>query len=113
QEILTAVMDPANPVFKPGVLNPSATPADFDHMMTGEVMFSLYTVNRQNIFNDFFSPDQLPAQRLSFNNNDDNQSRKDALYDDQNDYRLKAWLTQSTANGSFLTHVKFNTGDNS
>lgn len=112
QEILAAVMDPAHPVFKLGVLNPAAIPADYDHMMMQEVLFALYTVNRQNIFNAFFSPDQLATHRLSFNNNDDNQSRKNALYDDQNDYRLKAWITQNTASGSFLTHIKFNVGAN-
>lgn len=112
QEILTAVTDPALPVFKLGVLNATAAPADYDHMMVQGVMFSLYTINRQNIYTTFFSPDQLANRRLSFNNNDDNQARKNALYDDQNDYRLKAWVTQSNANGSYLTHIKFNVGTN-
>lgn len=107
QEILTAVLDPAKPIFKTGVANPTAIPADFDHLVVSEVMFSLYTISRQNIYNNFFSPDLVKDARLPFNNNDDNQSRKNALYDDQNDYRLKAWMTLSNTNGSFLTHVKF------
>jgi len=107
QEILTAVLDPGKPIFKMGVANPAAIPADFDHMIMSEVMFSLYKINRQNIYTSFFSPDVAKEARLSFNNNDDNQSRKNGLYDDQNDYRLKAWMTLTNTNGSFLTHVKF------
>jgi hypothetical protein len=107
QQILTAVLDPNKPIFKIGVANAAATPADFDHMIVSEVMFSLYKINRQNIYNSFFTPDLAKESRLSFNNNDDNQSRKTALYDDQNDYRLKAWLTLTNTNGSFLTHVKY------
>jgi hypothetical protein len=107
QEILAAVLEPGKPVFRIGVANPAAIPADFDHMIMSEVMFSLYKVNRQNIYTTFFSPDVPKETRLSFNNNDDNQARKNGLYDDQNDYRLKAWLTLTNTNGSFLTHVKY------
>ncbi|MGN6416975.1 MAG: RagB/SusD family nutrient uptake outer membrane protein [Pseudobacter sp.] len=107
REILTAVLDPAKPVFRIGVQNPAAAPSDFDHMIVNEVMFSLYTINRQNLYNNFFTPDLIKERRLSFNNNDDNQTRKNALYDDQNDVRLKAWMTQTNTNGSFLTHVKY------
>jgi hypothetical protein len=107
QQVLTAVLDPNKPIFKIGVANATATPADFDHMIVSEVMFSLYKVNRQNIYTSFFTPDLAKESRLSFNNNDDNQSRKTALYDDQNDFRLKAWLTLTNTNGSFLTHVKY------
>lgn len=107
QEILAAVLAPGKPIFKIGVANAAAIPADFDHMIVSEVMFSLYKINRQNIYTTFFSPDVVKDSRLSFNNNDDNQSRKNGLYDDQNDYRLKAWLTLTNTNGSFLTHVKY------
>jgi hypothetical protein len=107
QQILTAVLDPNKTIFKPGVTSPNAIPAEFDHMIVQEVMFALYTISRQNIFTSLFSPDIVSDWRLSFNNYDDNQARKNALYDDQNDYRLKAWMTQNNTNGSFLTHVKF------
>lgn len=108
QSILTAVLDPAKPIFKIGPANPTAIVADFDHLFTQEVMFSLYTNNRQTkVYSAFFSPDQDKAIRLPFNNNDDNQTRKTALYDDQNDFRLKAWLTLINTNGAFLTHVKY------
>ncbi|MBO9634791.1 MAG: RagB/SusD family nutrient uptake outer membrane protein [Chitinophagaceae bacterium] len=113
EDILIETLDPAKPIFGLGPANPTATPAEFDHMFLPEVLFSLFKINRQNIYNNFFAPDLQKELRLSFNNNDDNQSRKTALYDDQNDFRLKAWLTLSNTNGNFLTHVKFAVNPNS
>ncbi|UYQ92660.1 RagB/SusD family nutrient uptake outer membrane protein [Chitinophaga horti] len=112
QEVLTAVLDPAKTIFPIGITNPSATPADFDHMIRNEVMFALYKVNRNTVYTNFFTPDLQKDQRLSFNNNDANESRKNALYDDQNDYRLKAWMSLSNPNGAFLTHIKFSVASN-
>lgn len=113
EEILGEVLNPAKPIFKIGVANPAAVPADFDHMIQSEVMFSLYKVNRQNIYNNYFSPEIQKEQRLSFNNYDDNQGRKNALYDDVNDLRLKSWMIMTNTNGAFLTHVKYSVTSNS
>ncbi len=113
QEVLTAAVNQAKPIFQLGVANPTATPADFDHMIRSEVMFALYKVERNLIYTTYFSPDLAKDVRLSFNNNDDNQSRKNALYDDQNDYRLKSWLLLTNTNGAFVTHVKFSVTTNS
>jgi starch-binding outer membrane protein, SusD/RagB family len=110
--LLTEAMDPAKPVFKLGVLNTATAPADFDHMVVQEVMFSLYTLNRQNIYTKFFSPDVAPLVRLSFNNNDNNTARQLALYDDGNDVRQKAWMLLSNPTRTFLTHVKYNVSTN-
>jgi starch-binding outer membrane protein, SusD/RagB family len=112
QEVLTGTLNPAKMIFPLGVVNPNAIPSDFDHMIRNEVMFSLYRVNRNLIYTSFFSPDLAKESRLSFNNNDDNQSRKNGLYDDQNDYRLKAWMLMTNTSGSFLTHVKFSVNNN-
>lgn len=112
EEVLNEALNPAKPVFGRGPTNPAATPADFDHMFMPEVMFALYKINRQNIYWDFFAPDLQKELRLSFNNYDDNQTRKTALYDDQNDYRLKAWLNLSNSNGNFLTHIKYSVTNN-
>lgn len=106
-EVLTETLTGDNPVFGLGPYDPAATPADFDHIFIPEVMFSLYKINRQNIYTNFFAPDLQKELRLSFNNYDDNQGRKNALYDDLNDFRLKSWLTLSNTNGNFLTHVKY------
>ncbi|HEX6429673.1 MAG TPA: RagB/SusD family nutrient uptake outer membrane protein, partial [Niastella sp.] len=110
QQILTAVLNPAKPIFKIGITPlsmPPATAADYDHLITTEVMFSLYTLNRQNIYTNFFSPDVATKDRLSFNNNNNDPQKKTALYDDQNDVRLKAWVSLTTTTNTFLTHVKF------
>jgi hypothetical protein len=107
REILDEVLNPAKPIFKIGTSNSGPSLSEFDHLFLSEVMFSLYTISRQNIYTGFFAPDLDPNVRLSFNNNDDNLSRRNELYDDQNDYRLKAWMIQNNTSGSFLTHVKF------
>jgi hypothetical protein len=112
QEILAAVLNPAKPIFKIGTSNSGPSLSEFDHLFLSEVMFSLYTISRQNIYTGFFAPDLDPGMRLSFNNNDDNLSRRNELYDDQNDYRLKAWMIQNNTSGSFLTHVKFGVTSN-
>ena len=111
-EVLTETLAGDKPVLGLGPVAPAATPADFDHIFIPEVMFALYKINRQNIYTNFFAPDLQKELRLSFNNYDDNQGRKNALYDDQNDFRLKSWLMLSNTNGNFLTHVKFAVSNN-
>ncbi|THU38358.1 RagB/SusD family nutrient uptake outer membrane protein [Niastella caeni] len=107
KEVLAAVLNPAKPIFKIGLSNNGPSLPEFDHLFISEVMFSLYTISRQNIYTGFFAPDLDQGMRLSFNNNDDNPVRRNELYDDQNDHRLKAWMIQNNTSGSFLTHVKF------
>jgi hypothetical protein len=110
QQLLTETLNPAKPIFIMGETKSTdsrATSADFDHMFRSEVMFSLYTVNRQNIYNTYFSPDIQQAARLSFNDYNESEDRLNALYDDGQDYRKKAWITLKNPNGNYLTHVKF------
>jgi hypothetical protein len=70
-------------------------------------MFSVYTLNRRNIFYNFFGPEVEELKKLSFSLYNDTLKRRDELYDDGGDVRLKAWMIQSTPSGDFLTHVKF------
>lgn len=111
QQLLTETMSPAKPIFTMGPTKPTdtakATSADFDHMFRSEVLFSLYMLNRQKIYNAYFSPEIQQASRLSFNDYNENRDRLNALYDDGNDYRQKAWINLSNPNGTYLTHVKF------
>jgi starch-binding outer membrane protein, SusD/RagB family len=111
-QVLNDAATPGSPIFQPGVLNPAAAPADFDHMVMREVMFSLFTLNRQNIYNEYFSPDVATNMRLSWNNNDNNTTKLYALYDDLNDDRLDAWLSLSNPTNTFLTHVRYNVSPN-
>jgi starch-binding outer membrane protein, SusD/RagB family len=114
QQILAEVLVPGKPIFKMGVANASVlVPADFDHLFVSEVMFSLYTINRKNIFASLFSPDIQKDERLSFNNYDNNIARVTEMYDDQNDYRRKAWIPLMNTNGTFLTHIKYDVTTNS
>jgi hypothetical protein len=107
QNILNAVLDPAKPIFQLGVTNSTALLAEWDHMLVNEVMFSVYTLNRQNIFYNFFGPEVEELKKLQFSMYNDTLKRRDELYDDGGDVRLKAWMIQSTPSGNFLTHVKF------
>jgi starch-binding outer membrane protein, SusD/RagB family len=111
-QILNDAATPSRPIFQLGVLNPAAAPADFDHMVVREVMFSLFTLNRQNIYNKYFSPDVATNIRLSWNNNDNNSTKLTALYDDLNDDRYDAWMSLSNPSNTFLTHVKYSVSPN-
>jgi starch-binding outer membrane protein, SusD/RagB family len=111
QQLLTETMNPARPIFTMGPTtspDTSRTDADFDHMFRSEVMFSMYMLNRQNIYTTYFSPEIQQASRLSFNDYNENHDRLDALYDDGNDHRKKfGWIDLTNPNGTYLTHVKF------
>lgn len=110
QQLLTETLNPAKPIFPPGPTAPTdsrATSVDFDHMFRSEVMFSLYTLNRQSIYNTYFSPELQQTSRLSFNDYNENEDRLNALYDDGGDLRKKAWIIITNPNGKYLTHVKY------
>lgn len=109
--ILIETLNPAKPVFKMGASpetdTTKKTDADYDHMFMSEVIFGLYTLNRQNLYNTYFAPEIQQAARLSFNDHNADEQRLGALYDDGNDYRKKAWIPLRNPTGTFLTHVKF------
>ncbi len=111
KQLLAETLNPAKPIFKmdtTAATDPTkATDADFDHMFRSEVLFGLYTLNRQNIYNTYFSPEIQQSFRLSFNDYNADEQRLNALYDDGQDYRKKAWIPLRNANGTYLTHVKF------
>lgn len=111
KQLLAETLNSAKPIFPLGVTaatDPTrATSADFDHMFRSEVIFSLYTINRQNIYNTYFSPEIQENYRLSFNNYNDNEDRLNIMFDDGQDYRKKSWVTLTTAVNKYLTHVKF------
>jgi hypothetical protein len=111
KQLLTETLNPAKPVFNMGVTQATDTArdtdADYDHMFRSEVLFGLYTLNRQNLYNTYFSPEIEQAARRSFNSYNADEQRLGALYDDGNDYRKKAWIPLRNATGTFLTHVKF------
>jgi starch-binding outer membrane protein, SusD/RagB family len=76
-------------------------------MFRAEVLFGMYTINRQSLYNTYFSPDIQQPLRLSFNAYDDSEVRLDWLFDDKEDYRRDSWIILKNPTGSYLTHVKF------
>jgi starch-binding outer membrane protein, SusD/RagB family len=111
RQLLAETLNPAKPIFPLGITaatDPTkATSADFDHMFRSEVMFALYTINRQNIYNTYFSPEIQQNYRLSFNDYNENRDRLNLMFDDHQDYREKAWIPLTTSVNTYLTHVKF------
>lgn len=111
RQLLTETLSPAKPIFPlgptPETDTAKKTSADFDHMFRAEVLFGLYTTNRQNLYNTYFSPEIQENLRLSFNGYNDNEDRLNLLFDDGQDLRKKSWVTLSTAVNKYLTHVKF------
>lgn len=105
--ILEEVQSPSKPVF-PYVTNAAATSADKpDRMFSTEVMFSLYTINRVNMYNNVFSASIQPGARLSFNAGNADMARVNEMYDDENDYRRRIWENVTLENGTLLTNQKY------
>lgn len=92
----------------PFVTGSSATSSDKpDRVFSTEVLFSLFKSERIRLYEDVFSAVQLPFNRLTFNNNDNNMARVDNLYDDKNDYRYRIWENVNVAGKLTLANQKF------
>jgi starch-binding outer membrane protein, SusD/RagB family len=109
RQLLAETLNPAKPIFPMVVTpyDPRGNTADFDHMFRAEVMFGLYVLNRQNLYNTYFSPEIQLAARLTINDNSNDRARLNTMFDDHEDYREDAWIPLSTSVNTFLTHVKF------
>jgi hypothetical protein len=110
RQLLTETLNPAKPIFPLGetpATDTNKTSADFDHMFRSEVLFGLYTTNRQNLYNTYFSPELQMNRRLTINDYSDNEDRLNTMFDDGRDLRKKSWITLSTAVNKYLVHVKF------
>lgn len=110
RQLLTETLNPAKPIFPLGetpATDTNKTSADFDHMFRSEVMFALYTINRKNLYNTYFSPEIQQDRRLTINDYSKNEDRLNIMFDDGRDLRKKSWIPLSTAVNTYLTHVKF------
>ncbi|WEK33587.1 MAG: RagB/SusD family nutrient uptake outer membrane protein [Candidatus Pseudobacter hemicellulosilyticus] len=87
--------------------------AALDRIFASEVMFSLYTITRPDMFNSIFAPTQEELRRLSFNKRNDVRTRLVDLYGNVEDYRYKAWLSLSAEDVTVLTHMKYSDVANS
>ncbi|MCC8173685.1 MAG: RagB/SusD family nutrient uptake outer membrane protein [Odoribacter sp.] len=106
KSIIDAVQEPDNEIF-PFVTNSDATNASIpDRVFSSEVMFSLYTVSRGNIYNQLFNPELEPNFLLTFAGTLTD-GRVDELYDDKNDYRYRIWESYNKNGLYVLHHTKF------
>ncbi len=82
-----------------------------DRLFTTEVMFAVYDIKRVEMFERQFDVNLDNNNKLSFSNNDINESRVNALYDDANDYRRRIWQNASSGTISALTNLKYMDGN--
>jgi len=78
-----------------------------DRVFSTEVLFSLYTINRINTYEKVFSANQEDWLRLSVNSRNDDMSRINAMYDNDNDYRKRAWEKVNIAGKEIVTNQKY------
>lgn len=107
KEILAEVQTPTNPIFPAINKDVAKDPVSPDRLFSTEVMFSLYAINRSDIYSNVFAPDLNEQLRLRFTDTQDGRARLNELYDDQQDYRYNAWVTLNIPAGAFLTHLKY------
>lgn len=89
REIITEVQQPGNERF-PFVTSANAINVlSPDRIFATEVMFSIYTDARTNMYNNLFLASN--PFHLSPNNNNADMTRVNNMYDDKNEYRYKIW----------------------
>lgn len=107
EELLNEVRTPGNHVF-PYVTFANATDVERpDRMFATEVMFSLYNINRYDMYNRLFDVNQAVSRKLSFSAGDVNELRASSIYDDANDFRRRVWQSASTGTTTATTNMKF------
>ncbi|MFC3199741.1 RagB/SusD family nutrient uptake outer membrane protein [Parapedobacter deserti] len=78
-----------------------------DRVFSTEVMFSLYDINRVNMYNTLFNVNLQKESKLSFSSEDVNEIRVNSIYDDANDYRRRIWQSASTGTITATTNMKY------
>jgi hypothetical protein len=107
EELLTEVQSPTKTVF-PYVTFAAATNVEKpDRMFSTEVMFSLYNINRSQMYTRLFDVNLPVNSKLSFSNGDVNEARVNSIYDDANDYRRRVWQSASSGAVTDTTNMKF------
>ncbi|WP_293939117.1 RagB/SusD family nutrient uptake outer membrane protein [Sphingobacterium sp. UBA5996] len=107
EELLTEVHSADKMTF-PFVTFASAVSVDKpDRMFSTEVMFSLYNINRKEMYNRLFDVSLQSNNKLSFSNGDVNDTRVRAIYDDNNDFRRRIWQSASNGTTTATTNMKY------
>jgi len=107
ESLLTEVQAPGKIVF-PYVTIANATHVDRpDRVFSTEVMFSLYDINRVQMFDNLFNVSLPNNRKLSFSGGDSNEFRVNELYDDANDFRRRIWQNASSGVTTAITNMKY------
>lgn len=107
EELITEVQAPEKKIF-PYVTFANATNVEKpDRMFSTEVMFSLYDINRMNMYNRLFDVSLHANSKLSFSEGNVNDIRMKSIYDDGNDYRQRIWQSASTGVFTATTNMKY------
>jgi len=107
EEVLNEVQSSTKTVF-PYVTFANATNVDKpDRMFSTEVMFSLWDINRVDMYNRLFNVNLNVNTKLSFSNGDVNEARVNSIYDDANDYRRRIWQAASSGTFTATTNMKY------
>jgi len=107
EELLAEVQSSSKTVF-PYVTFASATNVEKpDRMFSTEVMFSLYNINRYQMYTRLFDVNLTLNNKLSFSNGDVNEERVNSIYDDANDYRRRVWQSASSGAITATTNMKY------
>ncbi len=105
--LLAEVQSATKTVF-PYVTFANATSVDKpDRLFSTEVMFSLYTINRYQMYTRLFDVSLPINSKLSFSNGDVNELRVNSIYDDANDYRRRIWQSASAGTNTATTNTKY------
>ncbi|SKB38802.1 SusD family protein [Sphingobacterium nematocida] len=83
-----------------------------DRVFTSEVLFSIYKLNRSDVYDNLFAPSVHQFQRLTVNAGNADLTRVNAIYDDKNDYRYKVWETIPYFDNTLVTNQKYKTYEN-
>lgn len=78
-----------------------------DRVFSTEVMFSLYDINRKDMYGRLFDVNLDVNAKLAFNAGGITDTRLVALIPDANDYRRRSWLVVSSGTASGLSSVKY------
>ncbi|NGM66566.1 RagB/SusD family nutrient uptake outer membrane protein [Sphingobacterium sp. SGR-19] len=106
-EVLEEVFAEEQTVFPFVTFTQATDPNAPDRLFSSEVMFALYDINRDQMYDRLFSVNLTPTSKLSFSAGDENRARVDEMYDDGNDYRRRIWQTASNATESATTNMKY------
>ncbi|MFD2556782.1 RagB/SusD family nutrient uptake outer membrane protein [Sphingobacterium tabacisoli] len=88
-------------------LSAAVSPDKPDRVFSTEVIFSLYTILRSNMYDMTFSANLEDFRRLSVNGLNSDFSRINAMYDNANDHRRRVWEAVNVAGKEIVTNQKY------